>query len=55
LQITHRDRGAAHSLSVAWTAERRAGARARIRFSAKLSAAWLALILVQATLGAATI
>src|SRR5882672_7232791 len=55
LQITHRIVALLILLSVAWTAAaacRRAGAQSVL---GKLSAAWLALILVQATLGAATI
>jgi cytochrome c oxidase assembly protein subunit 15 len=55
LQMTHRIAALLILISVAWTAgavRRRAGAQSVL---AKLSIAWLALILVQATLGAATI
>jgi cytochrome c oxidase assembly protein subunit 15 len=55
LQMTHRIAAFLILISVAWVAgaaRRRVGAQSVL---AKLSAAWLALILVQATLGAATI
>jgi len=55
LQMTHRIVALLILISVAWTvgvARRRGGAQSAL---AKLSVSWLALILVQATLGAATI